>query len=77
MRTRNYEDVREQAERLDVAVARLQESLHNLSLTAKTESKRRTPDVAKVLGLVGEIRRAEEAVDLAHLDLETARGADA
>lgn len=74
---RGYEEVREQAERLDLAVARLQEALWDLGTEAKREGRKRTPDVAKVLAHVGAVKRAEEAVDIAHLDLETARGADA
>lgn len=77
MRTRNYEDVRAQAERLEVAVAGLQAALYDLATEAKAQSKRKTPDVPRVKGLVGAVERAEEALDIATLDLETARGADA
>lgn len=74
---RDYEDVRTQAERMETARADLQATLARLGDLARRESRKATPDVASVLGLVGSLRRAEEDYDIARLDLETARGADA
>lgn len=71
------EEVREQADRLADANATLKAALEDLATEAHKQARARQVDVALVRGLFRTVERAEEAVDIAGLDLATARGEDA
>ena len=79
---RDREDLTRQTAALAEARAALAEALDDLALEAKdaakaARSKRGPPDLPAVYAAGNAVRRAEEAVDLATLDLATAGGADA
>lgn len=57
------------------ALDALEAEAHAAKMAAK--SKRGTPDLPAVYGAVSSLRRAEEELDLAVLDRDTAAGADA
>lgn len=73
---RNFEDVRKQVDRVTDAQLVLADSLDRLARVAKGASRGRER-LEDVYGAVNAVRRAEEAHDLAALDLSTARGEDA
>lgn len=72
---RDYEDVTEQAARRDNALMELKCALAQLSTAAKQAS--RDLRVEPVYGAMSRVSKAEEAYDIAELDLATARGEDA
>lgn len=72
----SYQDLRAQEDRLLNAWLELSDALDDLGAIAKQASNRRA-DIDDVYGAVSRVRRAEEAHDLAELDLATARGEDA
>lgn len=76
------EDLSQQIERLASARSDLADALLGLADEAKraakaASSKRGQPDILRVHSHVNAVRQAEEALDLAALDLATASGADA
>ena len=76
------EDVSHQQEVLAAARAHLAAALDDLSAEAHTaaraaRSKRAVPDLPAVHAAARAVERAEEAVDLAALDVRTAAGEDA
>ena len=71
-----YENVRRQSDAAYDARAALVGALEELSEAARKCSKNRAP-IEDVYGAVNRVKRAEEAHDLAQLDLATARGEDA
>lgn len=76
------EDVAPQRAALADARAHLARALDDLSAAAHdaaraARSKRGTPDLPAVYAHTNAVRRAEETVDLAALDLDTAAGGDA
>lgn len=71
-----YEDVSRQADAAYDARAALVRALEELSEAAKKCAKNRV-SIEDVYAATNRVRRAEEAHDLAQLDLATARGADA
>jgi hypothetical protein len=78
---RRGEDVAEQRAALETARAVLSDALFELAETAAKEakaarSKRGTPDLPAVYAAVRHVWRAEEAVDTATYDLQTASGED-
>jgi hypothetical protein len=70
------EDVDDQRAALQSARLRLTVALDSLAGTVKAAARGRT-DLSDVYGAVSAVRRAEEAHDLAALDLATAMGEDA
>lgn len=74
---RDYEDVSKQADRVTTAELELRNALTVLATCAKREAKARTPDIDSVIAPYRIVREAEETLDLARLDLATARGEDA
>lgn len=76
------EDVSRQQEALAAARAELAAALDDLSAQAHTaaraaRSRRAVPDLPAVHAAARAVERAEEAVDLAALDVRTAAGEDA
>lgn len=76
------EDYSDQQDAIVAARSHLRLALGDLASEAalaakKIGQKRGTPDLPAVYGAVSVVRRAEEALDLATLDLATARGEDA
>ena len=71
-----YENVRRQSDAAYAARAELRGALDKLSEAAKKCSKNLLP-IEEVYGAVNRVKRAEEAHDIAVLDLATARGEDA
>lgn len=76
------EDLSRQQEALAVARADLAAALDDLEREAKTaaraaRTKRGQPDLPAVHAAARAVERAEEAVDLAALDVRTAAGEDA
>lgn len=69
------EDLTAQRGRVEQAATGVYNSLDWLGRQAK--AAKRTRDLAPVYGAVEALRRAEEAYDLARLDLATASGEDA
>ena len=72
---RDYEDVTAQAERRDQAELDLKAALADLSRLAKAAA--RSLDLAPVYAAHRAVQGFEEALDIATLDLATARGEDA
>ena len=74
-------ELQEQVVRLGVARASLADELRAVEQAAKaarrTLARTRQPDLTDFYGATSAVRRAEEALDLAHLDLRTASGEDA
>lgn len=78
---RRGEEVAAQESALTQARAQLAEALFDLAETAAKEAKaartkRGTPDLPAVYAAEQAVRRAEEAVDTAAYDLQTASGED-
>lgn len=78
----DFEDITAQQERLTATRAALAASLTALAVEAKScakaaANKHSTPDLNPVYAAVRNVERAEEAVDLAALDVHTASGYDA
>lgn len=75
------EDLTAQREALSVASTNLSDSLATIAVEAKTlgrtAGRGRPVDLSTFYALVNEVRRMEEAVDLATLDIATASGEDA
>lgn len=74
--------IRADREDLTVQRARVEEAakaLYNATdwVAQQAKAAKRTRDLAPVYGAVKALRRAEEAYDLARLDLATASGEDA
>lgn len=71
----------EQMVRLNTARAGLADELRAVEQAAKAArrilGRTRQPDLTEFFGSVNAVRRAEEALDFAHLDLRTASGEDA
>lgn len=76
MSTRNTEDVSVQSDRLVKARLGLTYALDEAARLAKHTS-RYFGDINEFYAAVNAVRRAEEELDLAELDLHTARGGDA
>lgn len=70
------QDIGKQVDAATTARLELADALDELSRVAKGASRLRTP-IDDVYGAVSKVRRAEEAHDLALLDVATARGEDA
>ena len=70
------EDVRKQSEAVTTRIIELRSALADLASAAKG-AMRSADDLTDVYGAASAVRRAEEALDLARLDLATARGEDA
>lgn len=77
MRRLREEDVTAQVNNLTDARLVLSAALGDLAEAARRASRAKTPDLPQVYGCMSRVRRAEEDVDTATLDLATARGEDA
>lgn len=75
-RSRDYEDVTRQSDHLAQALLDLRDVLGELADVARSEARMRQPDLDRVLTRVNQMRRAGEAVDIAAMDLDAARGED-
>lgn len=71
-----HENIARQCEVAEAAWATLAQALEDLAASARAASKQRT-SIEDVYAGVNRVRRAEEAHDLALLDVATARGEDA
>ncbi len=70
------ENVAPQVDALSTRMLELRSALADLHSAAKGAMSR-IEDLSEVYGAMSAVRRAEEAFDLARLDLATARGEDA